>query len=213
MEESKNISILIADDHAITRDGLKTMLKVNDDLRLVGEAVNGREAVELCNELCPDVVLMDLDMPVQNGVSAIDDIMRNNPDTKIIALSSFVDSKLIKNAIKAGARSYIIKNISPRELAQHIRDTHNGQSFFSPEAMESMAQDIRSPSGGISLLTEKEKDILIMIAKGHSNKSIARQLFVSGNTIKFHISNILSKLGVSNRAQAAAIAVRENLLD
>ncbi len=213
MEGSDNIRILIADDHAITRDGLKTILKLNDDLRLVGEATNGKEAVDLCKELCPDVVLMDLEMPVQDGVSAIDDIMRNNPDTKIIALSSFVDNKLIKNAIKAGAKSYIIKNVSPQELAQHIRDANSGKSFFSPEAMESMAQDIRSPSSGIPFLTGKEKDILIMIARGHSNKSIARQLFVSDNTIKFHISNILSKLGVSNRAQAAAVAVRENLLD
>jgi len=213
MNEAKKVRILVADDHAITRDGLKTLIGLYDDFELIDEAKNGKEAVDLCLELCPDVVLMDLEMPVMGGIEAIGEIKKHNPDTKVIALSSFADNKMVKDAIKAGAISYIIKNISPHELAGCIRDAHSGKSCFSPEATEVMVSEIRYPSGGISALTDKEKEILIMITRGYSNKIIAKELYVSENTIKFHISNILSKLGVSNRAQAAAMAVKENLLD
>jgi len=213
MNDTKKIRILVADDHAITRDGLRTLISLYDDFDLISEAANGKEAVDLCRELCPDVVLMDLEMPVLGGIEAIKEIKKHNPETKIIALSSFADNKLVKDTIKAGALSYIIKNVSTCELAGCIRDARNGKSCFSPEVTAVMVSEINSPSSGVSVLTEKERDILIMIAGGYSNKAIAKELFVSDNTVKFHISNILSKLGVANRAQAAAIAVKENLLD
>jgi NarL family two-component system response regulator LiaR len=212
VQNNKNIRVIIADDHTITRDGIKTLLSIYKDFNLIGEATNGREAISLCKKLNPDVVLMDLDMPVMDGVSAIRSIIENNPDTKIVALTSFGDKKLVGDAIKAGATSYIIKNVSPEKIVEAIRDAFNGKVSLSPEATRAIIEAIKEPGSRIPSLTKQELKILELIVEGKSNKEIAGELYISDHTVKFHISNIFSKLGASTRAEAAVIATQQHLL-
>lgn len=213
MKKSKVIRILIADDHSITRSGLKTILSVYDDLSLVGEAKNGVEAIDMCNKVNPDIVLMDLDMPVMDGVTAIIKIRKKYPDIKIIALTSFVDKQLVRDALNAGAISYIIKNISPNELTDVIRDSFYGKTTLAPEATKAVVEELKNPSIEKFNLTIQEYKILELLAKGSSNKEMAKKLFISNNTVKFHISNILNKLGATSRTEAAFIATKNNLID
>ena len=213
MEVPKNIKVMIVDDHAITRAGLKTLLSVYDDLVFVGEACNGLEALDSFGKFFPDVILMDLDMPVMDGISAIKNIKSKNPRIKFIALTSFSDKKLVRDAIKAGASGYVIKNIGPTELAETIRDCFLGKIKLAPEAMEAVIDEIQEPHYEKMQLTEQELKILKLLAKGLSNIKIAKELFISHHTVKFHISNLLSKLGASTRAEAVAIAAREKLID
>lgn len=210
MNSKSNIKILVVDDHAITRNGIKTLLSVYDDMDLAGEASNGREAVKACKDLRPDIVLMDMDMPILNGIEATKSIKGYDPNIKIIALSSFSDKKYVSEAIKAGATSYILKNISPAEIVKTIRDAYIGKANLSPEVTQTVMDEISSPTTGKSSLTEQELRILGLIVKGYSNKDIAKEIYISDHTVKFHISNILNKLGASNRAEAAVIATKNH---
>ena len=212
MKKNKNIRILVVDDHTITRDGLKALLSIYDDLDYAGEASNGEEAIELCKKIRPDVVLMDIEMPLMNGIDAASIIKEENPDIKIIALTSFADKKLVSQAIRAGATSYIIKNVSTEIIANSIRDAYAGKSNLSPEATRAMIEEIKEPSPDKFSLTKQEMNILDLVVKGYSNKAIAGKLYISEHTVKFHIGNILSKLGASTRTEAATIATRNKLV-
>jgi len=212
-KESKNIRILIADDHSITRSGIKTLISVYDDLTLVGEAANGAEAITMCDEVSPDVILMDINMPVIDGIEATVKIREKYPNIKIIALTSYVDKKLVTSILKAGAISYIIKNISPDELVKTIRDAYLGKTTFSSEASKVVVEELTNPSQERFNLTGKEHEVLKLLSKGSSNEDIAKELFISSHTVKFHISNILNKLGAVSRTEAVFVATKNNLVD
>jgi DNA-binding NarL/FixJ family response regulator len=211
-EKKQSIRILLADDHSITRNGLKTILSLYDDMVLVGEASNGMDAIKICKKTNPDIILMDLDMPIMDGVSATGIIRKECPGVKVIALTSFTDKKLVNNAIKAGASSYIVKNISPDELIKAIRSTFLGKIILSPQAVEAIVEEIKDPSVKKFNLTTQELNVLEFLVKGCSNKVIAQKLFISNHTVKFHVTSILSKLGAGTRTEAAYIATQQNLL-
>ncbi len=212
MAESATIKVLLVDDHAVVRSGLGAVLLSYDDLTLVGEAGNGEEALRLCEKLQPDVVLMDLLMPVMDGVAATAAIKKRWPGTNIIALTSFKEKEMVENALKAGALSYLLKNVSADELATAIRGAVAGQPRLSPEAAQVLIQDIKAPPAQTYDLTDREKEILTLMVEGLANTTIADRLFVSQSTIKFHVSNVLAKLGVSNRTEAVALALKNHLL-
>jgi DNA-binding NarL/FixJ family response regulator len=212
MKKNGPIKVFIADDHSITRSGLKTVLSVYDDIKIIGEASNGEETIKKCKEKKPDVILMDLDMPILDGIEATRIIKMEHPGTKIIALTSFASKKHVSEAIKAGATSYIIKNISPDEISEAIHKAFAGESSLSPEATASLMAQVKGPDIPEKNLTEQEKKILFYIVKGLSNKRIAGKLYISDNTVKFHISNLLNKLNAANRAEAAAIAIKNDLV-
>jgi len=211
-EQKQSIRVLLADDHSITRNGLKTILSLYDDIVLVGEASNGMDAIKICKKTNPDIILMDLDMPIMDGVSATGIIRKECPGVKVIALTSFTDKKLVNNAIKAGASSYIVKNISPDELIKAIRSTFLGKIILSPQAIKAIVEEIKDPSVKKISLTIQELNVLEFLVKGCSNKVIAQKLFISNHTVKFHVTSILSKLGAGTRTEAAYIATQQNLL-
>jgi DNA-binding NarL/FixJ family response regulator len=211
-EQKQSIRVLLADDHSITRNGLKTILSLYDDIVLVGEASNGMDAIKICKKTNPDIILMDLDMPIMDGVSATGIIRKECPGVKVIALTSFTDKKLVNNAIKAGASSYIVKNISPDELIKAIRSTFLGKIILSPQAVKAIVEEIKDPSVKKISLTIQELNVLELLVKGCSNKVIAQKLFISNHTVKFHVTSILSKLGAGTRTEAAYIATQQNLL-
>jgi two-component system, NarL family, response regulator LiaR len=212
MEDNKIIRVMIVDDHTITRDGIKTLFLLYDDLVFAGEAGNGRDAIEISKKIKPDVILMDLELPILDGFAATKQIKAISPEVKIIALTSFIDKRMVKDAIKAGACGYIIKNVSPDQLVQYIRDAFSGKTSLSPEATNAIIEEIKEPSEQGYDLTGQEIKILRMLSQGYSNKIISKELFISHNTVKFHISNLLVKLKASTRAEAAAIAVKNNLI-
>jgi len=207
------IRVLLVDDHAVVRSGLGAVLMANDEFKLVGEAGNGEEGVRLCQRLKPDVVLMDLMMPVMDGVAATREIHEKCPDTKVIALTSFKEKEYVEGALKAGALSYLLKNISAEELATAIRNAVAGQPRLSPEAAQVLIQDFKQPKVEDFDLTEREKEILKLMAEGLPNSEIARRLVVSQSTVKFHVSNILSKLGVTTRTEAVSMALKKHMVD
>jgi len=211
-EKKQSIRILLADDHSITRNGLKTILSLYGDMVLVGEASNGMDAIKICKKTNPDIILMDLDMPILDGVSATGIIRKECPGVKVIALTSFTDKKLVKNAIKAGVSSYIVKNISPDELVKAIRSTFLGKIILSPQAIEAIVEEIKDPSVKKFSLTTQELNVLEFLVKGCSNKVIAQKLFISNHTVKFHVASILNKLGAGTRTEAAYIATQQNLV-
>jgi len=211
-EQKQSIRVLLADDHSITRNGLKTILSLYDDIVLVGEASNGMDAIKICKKTNPDIILMDLDMLIMDGVSATGIIRKECPGVKVIALTSFTDKKLVNNAIKAGASSYIVKNISPDELIKAIRSTFLGKIILSPQAVKAIVEEIKDPSVKKISLTIQELNVLELLVKGCSNKVIAQKLFISNHTVKFHVTSILSKLGAGTRTEAAYIATQQNLL-
>jgi DNA-binding NarL/FixJ family response regulator len=211
--KKQGIRILLADDHSITRNGLKTILSLYDDMVLVGEASNGNDAIKICKKTNPDIILMDLDMPIMDGVSATGIIKKECPGVKVIALTSFTDKKLVRNAIKAGASSYIVKNISPDELINTVRSTFLGKIILSPEATEAIVEEVKNPSVKNFNLTTQELNVLESLVKGCSNKEIAQKLFISNHTVKFHVASILNKLGATTRTEAAYIATQQNLVN
>lgn len=211
--KKQGIRILLADDHSITRNGLKTILSLYDDMVLVGETSNGNDAIKICKKTNPDIILMDLDMPIMDGVSATGIIKKECPGVKVIALTSFTDKKLVRNAIKAGASSYIVKNISPDELINTVRSTFLGKIILSPEATEAIVEEVKNPSVKNFNLTTQELNVLESLVKGCSNKEIAQKLFISNHTVKFHVASILNKLGATTRTEAAYIATQQNLVN
>jgi NarL family two-component system response regulator LiaR len=212
MGESAPIKVLLVDDHAVVRSGLGAVLLSYDDMILIGEAGNGEEAVRFCEKLQPDVVLMDLMMPVMDGVAATMAIKKYWPGINIIALTSFKEKEMVEGALKAGAMSYLLKNVSANELVTAIRGAVAGQSRLSPEAAQVLIQDIKEPPTQTYDLTDREKEILALMVEGLPNTSIAERLFVSQSTIKFHVSNVLAKLGVSSRTEAVALALKHHLV-
>ena len=208
----KPIRVLIVDDHGMVRRGLMTYLKNESDLQVVGEARDGQEAMRLCEQLQPDVILMDLVMPELDGIAATRLIREQWPPIQIIALTSFGEKELVQNALQAGAIGYLLKNVSGNDLAEAIRAAHAGRSVLATEAIEALVQ-LAGPEPGPSVdLTNRERDVLALLVKGLTNPEIAERLCISRATVKVHISNILSKLQVSSRAEASAFAIKNKLV-
>ncbi len=209
---SSCISVLIVDDHMMVRRGLATFLKVFDDLELAGEAAGGEEAIKRCAELQPDVVLMDMVMPEMDGATATRLIRTQFPSIQIIALTSFKEEDLVQGALQAGAIGYLLKDVSADELAQAIRAAHVGRATLSPEAAQVLVHAAsRPPAPGFDL-TERERVVLVLMVEGLNNTQIAGRLTVSPSTIKSHVSNILSKLGVDSRTEAVTLALRNGIV-
>lgn len=212
MNTSEIIRVMLVDDHNVVRSGLATFLKAYDDLELVGEANNGREALSLCRQKSPDVILMDLMMPEMDGIAATRAIMQDCPEMKIIAMTSFEEEDLVQGVLAAGAISYLLKNVTSDELAKAIRDAASGRSTLSPEAARVLVQATRSPKQPWLELTEREMEVLNLVVQGHSNRQIADAMFISVATVKAHMSNILSKLQLSSRAEAIAYAIKHKIV-
>jgi NarL family two-component system response regulator LiaR len=213
MSEPGPIRVLLVDDHAVVRSGLSAFLLAYDDLELVGQAGSGEEAVRICDRVRPDVVLMDLVMPGMDGAQATRAIRERCPTIQVIALTSFKEQELVEGALEAGAIGYLLKNVSADELARAIHEAHIGRPTLSPEAAQVLIQARReAPKVGFDL-TEREREVLALLVEGLNNPEIAERLVVSRSTIKFHVSSILSKLGVASRTEAVAVAVKEGLLD
>jgi NarL family two-component system response regulator LiaR len=214
MSEQEPIGVLIVDDHSMVRRGLATILKINPDLRLVGEASNGREAVEACARARPDVVLMDLVMPEMSGAVATAAIRKQWPQVQVIALTSFQEKELVREVLQAGAIGYLLKNVSAGDLVAAIREAHAGRSTLAPEAIQALLQVEPAPRmseedlAAAFELTPREQEVLALMVEGLNNPDIAERLVVSRSTAKAHVSNILSKMGVSNRAEAIALALQ-----
>jgi NarL family two-component system response regulator LiaR len=211
--EPRPTRVLIVDDHGVVREGLRAYLELEPDIQVVGEAKDGLEAVRRAAELQPDVVLMDLVMPNMDGVDATSRIKEQQPATHVIILTSFLDDERVVPAIRAGATSYLLKDVAASDLARAIRGARAGQAQLHPEVARRLMQQVtspRKPDAGAQL-TDREREVLRLLADGRSNKEIARTLVVSERTVKGHVSNILGKLGLQDRTQAALFAVRNGL--
>lgn len=207
------IRVVIVDDHDVVRQGLAVFIEAFPDLLLVGEASNGAEAVKLCADLRPDVVLMDLVMPVMDGVSAIRAIRQHNPAVQVVVLTSYKEEELVRAALQAGAIGYLLKNTSIDELASIIRSAYEGKPTLDPEATRVLIKAATRPQEQNYHLSDREREILAEMVKGLSNPEIAQHLGISRSTVKFHVSAILSKLGVASRTEAVALALQNKLVD
>lgn len=206
-----NIRILIADDHPVVREGLTGLLSIKPGFEVVGAAEDGEEAVLQANLLKPDVILMDLEMPRKNGLEAIKEIKASNPDAKILVVTSFTEDKKIFAALDAGALGCLLKDSSPQELIRAIRDVNDGELALHPAIARKMLHQQSNPTNLPTQLTDREIEVLKLIAQGHDNHEIADQLVISLPTVRSHVTNILNKLNLNNRTQAALYALRHNL--
>lgn len=213
MNESRPIRVMIVDDHAVVRSGLSAFLVVFDDLELVAEASSGEEAVRLCSQRSPDVVLMDLVMPGMDGAVATRTIREACPNIQVVALTSFREEELVQGALEAGAISYLLKNVTADELADAIRAAYAGKPTLSPEATQALIRVATHPPKPDFDLTPRELEVLALMAQGLTNPEIADELVVSRSTVKFHVSSILSKLNADSRTEAVALALQQNLVD
>lgn len=204
------ISVLIVDDHGMVRQGLRMYLALDPDILVVGEASNGSEAVQFAHELRPDVVLMDLLMPVMDGITATATIRRQLPDTQVVALTSMLEDGSVGDAMRAGAIGYLLKDVACDELCRAIKAAVEGQVQLSPKAMARLVREVNVP-GSPEALTERETEVLRLIARGYSNKEIGRSLDITEKTVKNHVASILSKLNLTSRTQAALFAIRSGL--
>lgn len=212
MAEMHPTRVMLVDDHAVVRSGLSAFLMAYDDLELVGEASSGERAIALCEEVQPDVILMDLVMPGMDGATATSIILEKCPDIQVIALTSFKEQDLVEGALKAGAISYLLKDVSAEELANAIRSATAGKPTLSPEAAQVLIRATREPAEKPGFdLTAREREVLELMVEGLNNRQIAERLVVSISTAKFHVSSILSKLQVSSRTEAVALALQNNL--
>ena len=209
---SRPIRVMLVDDHAMVRRGLATFLRVFDDLQLAGEAESGEAAIQLCAEVLPDVILMDMVLPMMDGATATRAIRQQYPQVQVLALTSFKESDLIKNALEAGAIGYLLKDISAEELAGAIRAAHAGRATLSPDVAQVIVRAAGQPPRPGLDLTERERDVLALMVEGLNNTQIAGRLTVSPSTVKSHVSNILTKLGVSSRTEAVTLALRHGLV-
>ncbi len=209
---SQPIRVMLVDDHTMVRRGLATFLKVFDDLQLVGETESGAAAIKLCGEILPDVVLMDMVMPDMDGAAATRVIRQKYPQVQVIALTSFKEGDLIKNALEAGAIAYLLKDVSADDLVRAIRAAHAGRATLSPEAAQALVETANQPPLPGLDLTEREREVLALMVEGLNNTQIAGRLTVSPSTIKSHVSNVLSKLGVASRTEAVTLALRHKLV-
>lgn len=210
--EPANIRILITDDHAVVREGLRTLISTEPGMEVIGEAVDGVEAVQKACDLTPDVILMDMAMPRMGGLEAIQKIKEQSPDARILVLTSFSDDETVFPAIKAGALGYLLKNSSPDRLLHAIRDVNQGKPSMSSDIANKLMLELQRKSN-LPLtedpLTEREMDVLKLVAHGMTNQEIAEKLVITEGTVRTHVSNILSKLHLANRTQAALYALRE----
>ena len=207
------IRVLLVDDHAVVREGLRAFLELQDGIVVVGEAADGERAIEAAGRLRPDVVLMDLVMPRLDGVGAMLRLRDEVPESRVIVLTSFAEDDRLLPAIRAGAAGYLLKKVEPRELARAVRAAHAGEALLDPIVAARLVQEIASTAGvrpGLDI-TPREREVLELIARGYSNKRIALELAISEKTVKAHVGRLLAKLGVADRTQAAVLAVREGL--
>lgn len=211
-EGEESIRIMLVDDHQVVRSGLRAFLSVFDEFIFVGEASNGREAVALCQQCNPDVILMDLLMPEMNGAEATREIRKLCPHVQVVVLTSFREETLVEEALKAGAIGYLLKDVTADELAQAIHAAVEGKPTLSPEATQALIHASLHPNAQGPELTERERDVLRLMVEGNSNPEIARKLFVSLSTVKFHVSSILSKLGASSRTEAVSLVLQEGMV-
>jgi len=209
------IRVLIVDDHAVVREGLRTFLQLQDGIEVAGEAADGQEAVQRAAELAPDVILMDLVMPRMDGVQAMTALREGASSSRVIVLTSFVDDERLMPAIEAGAAGYLLKDVEPSELARAVRNAHAGQAMIDPTVagrlLRTLAQPRAPENPGGERLTRREREVLELIAAGRSNKRIAIELGIAEKTVKTHVGHLLAKLGVSDRTQAALLAVHSGL--
>ena len=212
MNTSQTIHVMLVDDHNVVRSGLATFLRAYEDLELVAEAKNGLEAINLCHKERPDVILMELMMPEMDGIAATQAILEKYPEIKVIAMTSFENEELVQGVLAAGAISYLLKNVTSEELARAIRDAVSGRSTLSPEAATALIHATRPAEHPWLDLTGREMEVLNLVVQGQSNHQIAETLVISLATVKAHISNILSKLQVSSRAEAIAYAIKNKIV-
>ena len=212
MNETHIIRVITVDDHEIMRSGIAFSLQAFKDMELVGEAANGNEALQVCGELEPDVVLMDMQMAGMDGVQTTQAIREKYPEVQILALTSFYDKNLVQRAIQAGASGYLVKGVSARELAKVIQLVYSGNTILSQEASQALIRMDDQPSKIGDDLTDRELEVLDLLAEGLSNAEIAQQLTISTSTAKHHVRAILSKLGAANRAEAVALAMQHDLI-
>ena len=212
MSESKPIKVMLVDDHPIVRNGLKAMLLAIDDMELACEAGSGKEALIACHESQPDVILMDLVMPGMDGLETTRAVLEQCPDMKIIILTSFPEENLVQRALAAGAKGYLLKNVSVSKLADAIRTVQSGQPALGPEATEALIQAKSRPPKVEDNLSARELEVLALMVEGLSNEEIAGRLSISPSTAKNHVGACLSKLGAANRAQAAVMAIDYQLV-
>ncbi len=205
------VRVLITDDHSVVRQGLRMFLSLDPELEVVGEAADGEEALRMARDLSPDVVLMDLVMPVMDGISATGAIRSELPDVEVIALTSVLEDASVTGAVKAGAIGYLMKDTEAEELGRAIKAAAEGRVYLAPEAAARLMREVRTPESP-ETLTERETEVLQLLARGKANKQIATSLYVTEKTVKAHVSSILAKLGVQSRTQAALYAVRAGLV-
>jgi two-component system, NarL family, response regulator LiaR len=210
------IRILIADDHVIVRLGLSALIATEPNMAVVGEADDGQEAVLKARALRPNVILMDLSMPRKDGIEAIHEIKQENPDARILVITSFAEDDKVFPAIKAGAQGYLLKDSSPQELVQAIYDVHNGESSLDPAIARKLLRELNRPATPVvtsqASLTEREIEVVKLLAQGLANQEIAEQLVITERTVRSHVSSILGKLHVANRTQAALYALRQGII-
>ena len=214
--KSHEINVLLVDDHAIVREGLRALIQSEPGMQVIGEAVNGIEALELERGLAPDVILLDLIMPQQDGLDTIKIIKEHNPNAKILVLTGFSEDDKVFAAIKSGALGYLLKDTAPQEVLQAIRDVHQGQSSLHPVIARKLIQELKQPpkvTPSNESLTAREVEVLQSVARGMTNQDIAKSLFVSERTVRNHVSSILAKLHLANRTQAALYALREGFAE
>jgi NarL family two-component system response regulator LiaR len=212
MGKSDQIRVMTVDDHEILRGGIRFLLLAFDDIELVGEAHSGEEALTLCGQVQPDVVLMDMMMPGMDGVETTQLLKEQYPDVQVLALTSFHNSNLVQGVMQAGAIGYLLKGASMDELAEAIRAAQAGRPTLAPEAVQALVQSAGSSQNLGDDLSEREREVLALLVQGLSNAEIAEQLMVSTGAAKFHVSSILSKLGAANRTEAAALALQHDLV-
>ena len=212
VNETERIRVMIVDDHQLVRDGLNLLLSTYDEFDIVGMAEDGEKAVALCHSLRPDVILMDIAMPNLDGPDATGRILAGNPDIKVIALTSFMEDVQVQRAIGAGASGYLLKNVSPEQLASAIRDAHRGRPTIDAEAARILVQASHHPQAPGHDLTDREREVLALMVEGKTNKEIALALNLSPTTVRDYVSSILGKLGANNRTEAVALALQNNIL-
>jgi NarL family two-component system response regulator LiaR len=218
MAEKEIIKVLIVDDHQVVRQGLRTFLELQEDISVIGEADDGVTAVEMVNRLQPDVVLMDLVMPNMDGITATQRVHDTGLPIKIIALTSFSEDDKVFPAIQAGAASYLLKDVSPDDLVDAIHAVHHGEARLHPDITRKLMEQVSQtknvvPETTENVLTEREREVICLVAVGRNNREIAQELFISEKTVKTHISNILGKLNLEHRTQLAIYAIKNNLVE